>query len=93
MASDAELLEDVIEELRSEAMLRCEKIGVRVSLGVVTLTGYVANYARKRQADHAVGRVPGVRSFVSEIAVKRDGLVIAARGHASNRASAQSAVT
>jgi osmotically-inducible protein OsmY len=75
MASDAELKEDVIAELRSEASLRCEKIGVRASLGVVTLTGYVARYAQKVRADLAVKRVPGVRALASEIAIRREGSV------------------
>lgn len=82
MPSDAELQEDVIAELRSEATLRLETIGVRARLGVVTLTGYVESYMRKRHADQAVSRVAGVKALVSEIAVRRQGSVTG-RLHAS----------
>jgi osmotically-inducible protein OsmY len=83
MASDAELQEDVIAELRLEATLSCETIGVRAKFGIVTLTGYVESYTRKRHADRAVSRVAGVKALASEIAVRRQGTVIG-RSHASD---------
>ena len=69
--SDAMLNDDVIAELRSEASIRCESIGVRTAKGVVTLNGYVSSFAKKQAADRAVWRVAGVRSLASEIAIRR----------------------
>jgi osmotically-inducible protein OsmY len=90
MASDKELQEDVITELRSEAALSCETIGVQAKLGIVTLTGYVESYARKRHADNAVCRVAGAKALVSEIAIRRQGSVTGHR-HASETEMTQTA--
>ena len=46
-----------------------ENIGVAVSDGIVTLTGYVGSYAEKVMAERVVCRVKGFRAIAQEIEV------------------------
>jgi osmotically-inducible protein OsmY len=70
MRSDTELQKDVIAELKWEPRLREDEIGVTVRDGVVTLTGFVPDYAQRRVAAKAAERVVGVRAVAQELMVK-----------------------
>ena len=70
MRSDTELQKDVIAELKWEPKLREDEIGVTVRDGVVTLTGFVPDYAQRRVAARAAERVVGVRAVAQELMVK-----------------------
>ena len=70
MRTDMELQKDVAAELKWEPRLREEEIGVTVRDGVVTLTGFVPDYAQRRVAAKAAERVAGVRAVAQELMVK-----------------------
>jgi osmotically-inducible protein OsmY len=70
MRTDHELQRDVIAELEWQPSLRNEEIGVAVKDGVVTLSGTVANYARKFEAERAAEKVHGVKAVALELSVK-----------------------
>jgi osmotically-inducible protein OsmY len=66
---DDQLHQDVLDELDFEPSVNAARIGVAVDKGVVTLTGDVANFAEKYNAERAVRRVKGVRGIVEHIKV------------------------
>ena len=70
MRTDMELQKDVVAELKWEPRLEEVEIGVAVKDGVVTLTGFVPDYAQRRIAAKAAERVKGVRAVAQELAVK-----------------------
>lgn len=67
--SDSELQRDVMAELEWEPSVDHAEIGVAVTAGVVTLSGYVKTYAEKIAAEKAARRVAGVRAIAEEIKV------------------------
>jgi osmotically-inducible protein OsmY len=70
MKNDAEIRDDVIEELRWDPQLTDpDAIGVAVADGAVTLTGKVPTYAEKLAAARAAERVYGVRAVANELKV------------------------
>lgn len=69
MKTDAQIQQDVIDELKWEPAVDAAQIGVEVNGGIVTLAGHVANYAGKWNAQHAAQRVYGVKALVVEIDV------------------------
>lgn len=73
MKTDAQLQQDVMNELRWEPAIHAAEIGVGVKDGVVTLSGDVDSYAKKGAAEHAVKRVSGVKAVAEEITVKLPG--------------------
>lgn len=68
--SDNDILKDVIAELQFEPGLRNDDIAVSVREGVVTLAGFVDNYAEKWKAERAAARVKGVRAVANDLEVK-----------------------
>lgn len=67
---DRQLRQNVIDELEFEPSINAANIGVAVGDGVVTLTGHVTSFAEKVAAEHAAGRVKGVRAIAQEIEVR-----------------------
>ena len=57
--TDAEIQQDVIDELRWDARLQPNNIAVAVRQGVVTLAGWVDNYTKRWLAERAAHRVRG----------------------------------
>lgn len=51
--SDEQIQRDVLAELKWDARVRPNEIGVSVKDGVVTLTGYVDSYLKKWAAEEA----------------------------------------
>ena len=70
MKTDAELQQDVMNELKWEPTIEAAEIGVAVKDGVVTLSGYVDSYVKKWAAERAAARVFGVRTVTEAIQVR-----------------------
>jgi osmotically-inducible protein OsmY len=70
MISDLQLRQDVLDELEFEPSVNAAHIGVTANHGVVTLTGFVTNYAEKTAAERAVRRIKGVKAIAEEIEVR-----------------------
>jgi osmotically-inducible protein OsmY len=69
MKTDAELQQQVMDELKWEPTIRAAEIGVAVKDGVVTLSGSVDSYGKKWAADRAAKRIYGVKAVTEEIKV------------------------
>lgn len=67
---DQEIQRDLLEELQWEARVQPNEIGAAVRDGVVTLTGFVDNYAKKWSAERGAHRVRGVRAVANDIEVQ-----------------------
>ena len=70
MKSDLSIKKDVLAELAWQPNIDETQIGVIVENGVVTLSGVVDNYTKKRAAEEAVKNVLGVRAVAENIEVK-----------------------
>ncbi|WCP12168.1 hypothetical protein sphantq_00565 [Sphingobium sp. AntQ-1] len=70
MKSDSQLQRDVMAELEWEPSVDHADIGVAVTDGVVTLSGFVKSYAEKLAAEKAARRVAGVKALAEEIKVR-----------------------
>jgi osmotically-inducible protein OsmY len=68
--SDEQIQRDVLAELKWDAQVAPNEIGVLVKDGVVTLTGWVDAYTKKWAAEEAAHRVRGVRAVANDIEVK-----------------------
>lgn len=69
MKSDKKIQEDVMAELQWEPVLNAVELGVSVREGVVTLSGNVNSYTKKRQAEMAAKRVKDVKAVAVDINV------------------------
>ena len=70
MKSDAEIKEDVLDELAWQPNIYETEIGVIVENGIVTLSGVVNQYSKKIAAEKAVKSVEGVKAIAGDIEVK-----------------------
>jgi osmotically-inducible protein OsmY len=68
--TDQEIQRDVLAELKWDAQVQPNEIGVSVKDGVVTLTGWVDSYLKKWSAEDASHRVSGVKAVANDIEVK-----------------------
>lgn len=68
--TDQEIQRDVLAELKWDAQVQPNEIGVSVKDGVVTLTGWVDSYLKKWSAEEAAHRVSGVKAVANDIEVK-----------------------
>ena len=71
--SDEDIQRDVLEELKWDARVRPNEIGVAAKDGVVTLTGWVDSYLKKLAAEEDAYHVPGVKAVVNDIEVRLPG--------------------
>jgi len=90
MKSDAQLKQDVLEELKWEPAVSAELIGVEVKEGIVTLAGHVNSFPEKWHAEQAAQRVSGVKALAVEMDVKLTGF--SKRTDADIAASAENAL-
>ena len=70
MKTDAQIKEDILDELAWQPNIDETQIGVIVENGVVTLSGVVNEYAKKVAAEKAAKRVSGVKAVAGDIEVK-----------------------
>jgi osmotically-inducible protein OsmY len=70
MSQDKELQQSVLAELGWEPSVTAGHIGVTANAGVITLSGHVDSYAKKRAAETAAYRVKGVKAVAEEIEVR-----------------------
>jgi osmotically-inducible protein OsmY len=70
MKSDHEIELDVKDELQWDPNLDAADVAVSVKKGVVTLAGFVKNYADKYEAESAAKRVAGVLGIANDIEVR-----------------------
>jgi osmotically-inducible protein OsmY len=68
--TDENIQRDVLEELKWDARVQPNEIGVAVKDGIVTLTGWVDSYTKRWAAEEAALRVRGVKAVVNEIEVR-----------------------
>ena len=68
--TDLEIQRNVLEELKWDARVQPNEIGVAAKDGVVTLTGWVDSYTKKWAAEEAAHRVKGVRAVANDIEVR-----------------------
>jgi osmotically-inducible protein OsmY len=69
MKGDAQLRQDVMNELMWDPSISEKAIGVAAENGVVTLAGFVDSNAQKSNAERAAARVSGVRGLVDQLSV------------------------
>jgi osmotically-inducible protein OsmY len=68
--TDQEIQKDVLAELKWDAQVQPNEIGVSVKDGVVTLTGWVDSYLKKWSAEDAAHKVTGVKAVANDIEIK-----------------------
>jgi osmotically-inducible protein OsmY len=68
--TDEQIQRNVLEELKWDARIHPNEIGVAVKDGIVTLTGWVDNYTKKWAAEDAAHRVRGVKAVANDIEVR-----------------------
>ena len=68
--SDEQIQRDVLEELKWDARVQPNEIGVAVKNGIVTLIGWVDSYTKRWAAEEAARRVRGVKAVANDIEVK-----------------------
>ena len=71
--SDTQLQADVLAELKWDARVQPNDVGVSVKDGIVTLTGYVDSYTKKWAAEERAHRVAGVKAVANDIQVRLPG--------------------
>jgi osmotically-inducible protein OsmY len=69
MKDDAQIQQDVIDQLKWEPILNAAEIGVSVKSGIVTLNGQVDTYTKKLAAERAARKVAGVRAVAEDLQV------------------------
>jgi osmotically-inducible protein OsmY len=70
MKSDTDIKRDVESELRWAPEVDDTDIAVKVTGGVVTLTGFIKNYLQKYEAERAVKRVAGVEGVANDLEIR-----------------------
>ena len=70
MRTNEELQQDVENAIKWEPLLNAAEIGVTAKDGVITLTGTVDNYLKKREAESAAKNVAGVKAVAEDIIIQ-----------------------
>src|SRR6267378_6159147 len=68
--TDTQIQNDVLVELKWDARVMPNEIGVMVKDGIVTLTGWVDSYTKKWAAEDAALRVRGVHAVANDVEVR-----------------------
>jgi osmotically-inducible protein OsmY len=68
--TDEDIQREVLRELKWDAEVAPNEIGVAVRNGVATLTGWVETFSKKYAAERAALRVRGVKAIVNDIEVR-----------------------
>lgn len=70
LRTDAQIKDNVLEELVWQPNIDETQIGVIVEEGVVTLTGVVDSYVKKSAAQKAIKGIAGVRAVADDVEIK-----------------------
>ncbi len=73
LQTDEAIQSNVMDELKWDTHLRASDIGVAAKDGIVTLTGFVDSYLKKRAAEAAAQRVRGVKAVANELEIHLPG--------------------
>jgi len=68
--TDEQIQKDVLAELKYDARVQPNEIGVAVKDGIVTLLGWVDSYAKRWAAEEAAHRVRGVKAVANDVEVR-----------------------
>jgi osmotically-inducible protein OsmY len=68
--ADEQIQRDVLAELKWDARVQPNEIGVLVKDGIVTLIGWVDSYTKRWAAEEAARRVRGVKAVANDLEVK-----------------------
>jgi osmotically-inducible protein OsmY len=68
--TDEQIQRDVLAELKWDARVSPNEIGVSVKNGIVTLSGWIDSYIKKWAAEDAALRVRGVKAVANDIEVR-----------------------
>jgi hypothetical protein len=68
--TDAQIQRDVLDEIKWDARVQPNEIGVAVRDGIVALRGWVDSYTKKWAAEEAALRVRGVKAVANDIEVR-----------------------
>lgn len=68
--SEAQLRQDVIDELEFEPSVNAAHVGVTAEKGIITLSGHVGSYVEKQAAVAAARRINGVKAVADDIEVR-----------------------
>ena len=68
--TDDQIQLDVLDELKWDARVQPNEIGVAVKDGIVTLLGWVDSYTKRWAAEEAAHRVRGVKAVVNDIEIR-----------------------
>jgi len=68
--SDEEIQREVLAELKWDARVQPNEVGVAVNDGVAVLTGWVDSYTKRWAAERAAHRVRGVHAVANDIEVR-----------------------
>ncbi len=68
--TDEEIQKDVLAELKWDAQVQPNEIGVSVKDGIVTLTGWVDSYLKKWSAEEAAHKAAGVKAVANDIEIR-----------------------
>jgi osmotically-inducible protein OsmY len=68
--TDEDIQREVLLELKWDAVIAPNEVGVAVKNGVVTLSGYVDTFTKKWAAERAALRVRGVKGVANEVEVR-----------------------
>jgi osmotically-inducible protein OsmY len=71
--TDEQIQREILEELKWDARVQPNEIGVVVKDGVATLTGRVESFVKRWAAEEAAHRVRGVKAVANEIEVRLPG--------------------
>nr|WP_198999487.1 BON domain-containing protein [Flavobacterium sp. ASV13] len=63
------LSKEVMEAIKWEPVLQSSKIQASVHDGIVTLAGTVENYNQKKEAEHAIKDISGVKAIIDDVMV------------------------
>jgi osmotically-inducible protein OsmY len=70
MKTDAQVQQNVMDQLKWDPSIHAAEIGVEVKNGVVTLSGEVSSYSEKWNAEQVALRVAGVKALAVDMKVK-----------------------
>ncbi|HEY6203753.1 MAG TPA: BON domain-containing protein [Candidatus Limnocylindria bacterium] len=72
--TDAQLRQDVIDEIERDWRFKAAELGVAVDRGVVTLTGTVSSYPKLMAAADIAAEIAGTQGVANELVVRSPGL-------------------